>query len=273
VSLRTAFASSYNVPAVKTLASLGVDKMIELGRQMGITTWTRPKTYGLSLTLGAGEVRMTDMAVVYGTVANLGKRIDLQPIIEVKNSDGNILYDGSGETQVVLEPKVAFLITDILKDNRARTPAFGPSSFLHIEGQEVAVKTGTTNDKRDNWTIGYTTERLAAVWVGNNDNTPMSAVASGITGASPIWNKIIKEILQEKETAHVFEAPDDLIKVKVCAWNGLLPCEGCPSKEEYFVKGTEPKKHCNPEQIKKIIEEREKRKKDKILEGASTERE
>jgi len=272
VSLRTALACSYNVPAVKTLASLGVDNMIELGREMGITTWTNPKTYGLSLTLGAGEVRMTDMAVVYGTVANLGERIDLQPILEVKDSEGNVLNYGNGKSQEVLDPKTAFLITDILKDNKARTPAFGPSSYLHIKGQEVAVKTGTTNDKRDNWTIGYITDRLTAVWVGNNDNRPMSAVASGITGASPIWNKIMQEILTERETAHVFEAPADLIKVEVCSWNGLLPCKGCPTKEEYFVKGTEPKYHCDPEKIKKIIEEREKKKKDKILEGVSTER-
>jgi membrane carboxypeptidase/penicillin-binding protein len=143
---------------------------------------------------------------------------------------------------------------------------------LHIPNQEVAVKTGTTNDKRDNWTIGYTTDRLTAVWVGNNDNKPMSAVASGITGASPIWNKIMKELLQGQE-AHRFEAPENLIKVKVCAWNGLLPCEGCPTKEEYFLPGTEPKYHCSSEQIKKIIEEREKKKEDKILEGVSTERE
>jgi len=270
VTLRTALASSYNIPAVKTLAVLGVNKMIDLGQQMGITTWNDRSRYGLALTLGAGEVKMTDMAVVYGTLANMGQRVNLKPIMNVTDYKGKVLSNFEGNSsQKVLDTKVAYLLTDILKDNQARMPAFGPSSYLVIPNHEVAVKTGTTNDKKDNWTIGYTSDLVVTVWVGNNDNTPMSAVASGITGASPIWNNIIKDLLKDKPN-HQFQKPEDLIKLQICAMNGLLPCDGCPSKEEYFLKGTEPKYHCNSEEIKKIKEDQEKQKQDQILQGAST---
>jgi 1A family penicillin-binding protein len=270
VTLRTALACSYNVPAVKTLAVFGVNNMIDLAQSMGITTWNDRSRYGLALTLGAGEVKMTDMAVVYGTLANMGKKVNLNPILKVTDSKGKILSEFShGSSQKILDQKVAFLITDILKDNQARTPAFGPASLLVIPENEVAVKTGTTNDKKDNWTIGYTQDFVATVWVGNNNNTPMSSVASGITGASPIWHSIVKELLKNKEP-HKFNPPENLIKVKVCSINGLLPCEGCPTKEEYFVKGTEPKQHCSSENIKKIIEEQKEKQKDPLLNGQST---
>jgi 1A family penicillin-binding protein len=270
VSLRTALASSYNVPAVKILAYLGVDKMVDLGRKMGITTWPQDRFYGLSTTLGSAEVKMTDLAVVYGTLANLGMKVPLNPILEIKDSQGKILDKLEIAGERVLSPAVAYLLTDILKDNQARTPAFGPNSLLKIPDQEVAVKTGTTNDKRDNWTIGYTHNFLVASWVGNNDNSPMAAVASGITGASPIWNQIMTELLknQEKQT---FKNPDNLIKVPICIYNSLLPCEGCPTKEEYFLPGTEPTQHCSSEQMKKTGEEEKKKSEDQILEGVSTE--
>jgi len=272
VTLRQALACSYNVPAVKTLAVFGVNKMIDMGQKMGITTWEDRSHYGLALTLGAGEVKMTDMAVVYGTLANLGQRADLKPILKVVNYQGKTLSSFQNtQPQRVLDAEVAYLLTDILKDNQARTPAFGPSSYLNIPGYETAVKTGTTNDKRDNWTIGYTKDFLVAVWVGNNDNSPMSAVASGITGASPIWNKIITQLLKD-QPAHKFKRPENLKKVKICIYNGLLPCQGCPTREEYFIPGTEPKYHCQSEEIKKIQEEKEKQKKNNLLEGASTQR-
>ena len=271
VTLRTALASSYNVPAVKTLAVFGVNKMIDMGELMGVTSWQDRYRFGLSLTLGGGEVKMTDMTVVYGSLANLGTKVNLKPVLKITDYKGRVLNDFETVPKKVLDSKIAYLLTDILKDNNARTPAFGPTSLLVIPGHEVAVKTGTTNDKRDNWTIGYTQDFLVAVWVGNNDNTPMSAVASGITGASPIWNNIITSILKN-QPAHQFAKPDDLIKVQICTLNGLLTCEGCPSKEEYFLPGTQPKYHCNSEEIKKIVEEQEKKEENQILEGASTER-
>lgn len=207
VTLRVALASSYNVPAVKVLASLGVAKMIEQGKKMGITTWDDPSRFGLSLTLGGGEVKMTDLAVAYGVLANQGQRVNLQPILEVKDYRGKILEKWADHAsfayaaEKVVEPQIAMQITDILSDNQARAPAFGTRSWLNIPGHpEVAVKTGTTQNLRDNWAIGYNQNFLAAVWVGNNDNTPMSHVASGVTGASPIWRQIMDQLLSQTPT-------------------------------------------------------------------------
>ena len=153
------------------------------------------------------------------------------------------------ESKKILPPNVAYLLTDILSDNRARTPAFGTNSWLNIpQHPHVAVKTGTTQNLRDNWTIGYTPDYLVAVWVGNNDNTPMSYIASGVTGASPIWHKIMANLLKnipDKE----FPQPEGLVRVEVCPLTNTLPCEGCGGKWEYFLPGTEPKTHCRPEQI------------------------
>jgi len=262
VTVREALGSSYNIPAVKTLALVGISNVIDKGESMGITTWADRKRFGLSLTLGGGEVLMTDMAKVYGTFANYGYTVDLNPILEVKDYKGNVLYQNTCvldqtkcQRSFNLDPRVAYQITDILSDNKARTPAFGPSSVLFIPNQQVAVKTGTTNSLRDNWTIGYTTNRLVATWVGNNNNTPMSYVASGITGASPIWNTIIRSLLNDDQP-HFFPQPTGLLKIKICKTAGTLPCKECPQiVEEYFIPGTEPKNACNQETFKPKIEE------------------
>ncbi len=298
VTLRTALASSYNVPAVKLLAANGVNHMIELGQQMGITTWNDLGRFGLSLTLGGGEVTLADMAVVYGTLANSGLKVPLQPILQVKDGLGRSLEEfrcpaergpasqdhspilvsaAEAATEVtncpaeaVLDPRIAFMLSDILSDNSARTPAFGATSDLNLP--RVAVKTGTTNNLRDNWTIGYTPRRLVAVWVGNNDNSPMSYVASGITGASPIWRRIMDQVLQTTP-APGFAPPANLVKVNICTITGELACPGCPAREEYFLPDTQPKQACSKELIKRYLEEKTKRdqqERDKILQGAST---
>lgn len=204
ITLRSALANSYNIPAVLLLARNGVASMIALGQKMGITSWNEPNRYGLSLTLGGAEVKMTDMAVVYGTLANGGTRIPLNPIISVKDKDGGSLAfdpcpipDPLCSPQKVLKTETAFYLNDILSDNLARSGAFGYRSVLNLEPFQVAVKTGTSNDLRDNWTFGYTTDFVTAVWVGNNDNSPMSRVASGITGASPIWSRTMRLLLEE----------------------------------------------------------------------------
>jgi 1A family penicillin-binding protein len=248
VTLRTALGSSYNVPAVKILASFGVKRMVERGKEMGITTWEDSSRFGLSLTLGGGEVKMTDLAVAYGVFANNGIRVDINPVLEIKNSEGKIIEKNyQGKETPVLSPSIAFLINDILSDNQARSPAFGFSSVLNIPDRKVAVKTGTTQNMRDNWTIGYTPSTLVAVWVGNNDNSPMSYVASGITGASPIWRKITDTLLRNRPE-EVFIKPEEIKEVAICQLTGTLFCEGCPSpKKEYFVAGTEPKFSCNEE--------------------------
>jgi len=258
VTLRRALASSYNVPAVKLLAELGVDNLINKAEKMGVTTWTDRSRFGLSLTLGGGEIKMIDMNKVYGTFANQGLSVDINPILEVTTYEGQVLYrnscalEGKGCPQTKsLDTKVAAQITDILSDNSARTPAFGPQSILNIPGQQVAVKTGTTNNLRDNWTIGYISDRVVSVWVGNNDNQSMSYVASGITGASPIWNQIIRLTLNQEE-AHSFATPENMIRVKICATTGTLPCRECPLiQEELFAKGSEPKRACSSSMFQK----------------------
>lgn len=275
VTLKEALASSYNVPAVKTLAEIGVSTMLEKARMLGIDTWQDKSRFGLSLTLGGGEVTMIDMAELYSTFANQGTTVELNPILEIKNYQGEILYrntcvlENKGCPQnKTLNSKVAYQISEILSDNQARTPAFGPRSVLHIPDQQVAVKTGTTNSLRDNWTIGYTTDHLVAVWVGNNNNSPMSYVASGITGASPIWNKIMRLLLDE-EKPHQFAIPKGFNQVKICATTGTLPCSGCPRiSEELFVPGTEPKTHCSPKWFEKKEEDQENR--NRILDGNRT---
>lgn len=254
VTLREALASSYNIPAVKLLAELGVGNLLDKGEALGIDTWLDRSRFGLSLTLGAGEVLMTDLAELYSSFANLGYPVTLDPFLEITNYKGEVLYrnncamdDGNCYEDLELDPKAAYLITDVLSDNRARTPAFGAFSVLQIPGQAVAVKTGTTNSMKDNWTIGYTNDRLVATWVGNNDNTPMSYVASGITGASPIWNKIMLLLLDDDKPS-LFAIPENMVKVKVCSSTGTLPCSACPRlSEELFVKGTEPKQACSNE--------------------------
>jgi len=235
VPLRIAFANSFNVPAVKTLNTIGIPIMVNLGKQMGITTWGDPNEYGLSITLGAADVKMTDMATVYGTIANEGKKVTVNPIIKITDYNGSVLEekkDDGGEQ--VLDPGVAYIISNILADNNARAMEFGLNSALNIPGQFVSVKTGTSDEKRDNWTIGYTPSRLVAVWVGNNDNSPMNQIlASGITGAAPIWHEIFNSILADapKQTPQM---PSDII------------AKNCIGYNEFFLKGTEGTGSCYP---------------------------
>jgi len=294
VTLRTALGSSYNIPAVKILAANGVSTFIEFARKLGISSWTNPANYGLSLTLGGGEVTMLDMATAYGVLANSGSRVDLHPILSVRDSTGKILEEFRCKSPIsnfqflisshaaeavevtgcdstpVLDPKVAYLISNILSDNFARAPAFGFGSDLNVPN--VAVKTGTTNNLRDNWTIGYYPSRLVAVWVGNNNNTSMSYVASGVTGASPIWRRIVLGLLKTSPSTG-FAAPTGLIQANICTITGQLACEGCPTKTEFFIPGTEPKAACSKDAIKKLLEEKAKKEqeeRDKILQGVST---
>ncbi|MDZ4209684.1 MAG: transglycosylase domain-containing protein, partial [Candidatus Curtissbacteria bacterium] len=243
VQVRYALGNSFNIPAVKVLALNGVVEMIKMAREMGITSFQDESRYGLSLTLGGGEVKMTEMAIAFGVFANEGVRIDLTPVLKVEDSKGRVLEEFKQKTgKRVLTPETSFLISSILSDNSARTAAFGPSSQLVIRGKNVAVKTGTTDDKRDNWTIGYTPTYLVASWVGNNDNKPMNQnLASGVTGAAPIWNSIMTNILKDKVNES-FKVPSGVKGMEVCSVTGGLKSEGCGGRFEYFLVGTEPKK-------------------------------
>ena len=249
VQMRYALGNSINMPAVKMLQVNGVQNMIDLAKAMGITTWNHPNTYGLSLTLGGGDVTMVDMATAYGVFANEGYRVNLHPILEVKDNTGNILEQYNPPASPILGQKVmpsgvAYIIGNMLADNNARLIDFGANSGLNIPGQYVPVKTGTTNDFRDNWTIGYTRKYVVAVWVGNNDNSPMSPIASGITGAAPIWQDIMINLLKQNPSPQSsFPLPSDVIQLPVCNTTGLVPSfpNSCPTRMEYFVDGTQPK--------------------------------
>lgn len=247
VTLRRALAESRNIPAVKVLATYGVAKMIDQGQKMGITTWNNPSEYGLSLTLGGGGVTALDLSKVYATLANSGKKPELISILEVKNYKGQVLEKNLPQTDQAIDPRIAFLLTDILKDNPARAAEFGYNSYLVIKNHpEVAVKTGTSNNLRDNWTVGYNQNYLVLTWVGNNDNSPMSRVASGVTGASPIWNKIMTTILGTQPSVD-WNAPDGVSKINICSTTGTLPCNGCPTRQEWFLDESRPTRRCAAE--------------------------
>jgi 1A family penicillin-binding protein len=247
VQVRFALGNSYNIPAVKVLTLNGLDTFITEARKFGITTFTNPEDYGLSLTLGGGEVKMTDMATAFGVLANLGVKKDLITILEVADRNGQVLLDNQktlGQvSQRVISKEAAYITSHILLDNGARSAVFGSYSYLVVKGHpEVAVKTGTTNNLRDNWTIGYNPSRLVAVWIGNNDNTPMRSVSSGAIGASSIWNKIITLVFEKDELSEEWPSkPENVIGASVCSLSGNLPGEsGCKTRFEYFIKGHLP---------------------------------
>lgn len=253
IQMRFALANSINTSAVQMLKLNTIEAMIATAAAMGITNYEKdPSRYGLSLTLGGGEVTMLEMATAYGVFANSGYRIDLHPILKVTDSHNRVLEQYTPpESPIfgkrVLPSGVAFIISNILSDNGARSMEFGPNSALRIgKSLPVSVKTGTTNDLRDNWTIGYTPSFVVATWVGNNDNTPMSNIASGITGAAPIWNTLMTYLIGDKPVEQP-PRPTSIIGKTICSTSGLLPpAEGtngtCPTRFEYFIKGTEPRK-------------------------------
>ncbi len=251
VSAREALASSYNIPAVKVLQHVGLDRMIALARDLGITTFGQPDRYGLSLTLGGGEVRLLDMALAYSAFANGGHKVDPKAVLQISDVHGNLVYQNTPQIgELVLDPRVAYLITNILSDNKARAPAFSEYSVLRLN-RPAAAKTGTTTDWRDNWTIGYTPDLVTGVWVGNADNRPMERV-SGITGAGPIWHDFMQAALKGNPVQD-FVRPDGLIDLDVCATSGLLPTPYCPyTKREVFSAGTQPTQPDNLYQPIKI---------------------
>lgn len=215
ITVRQAFAQSRNIPAVKILASYGVSKMIDLGKKMGITTWNDRSRFGLSLTLGGGETKLLDLTQVYSVVANNGIKNEIQSITEIRNYKNKVLFSQNRFEIInnqVLDPRVAFLLIDVLRDNLARSPTFGSNSMLVVKNHpEVAVKTGTSNDLKDNLTIGFNKDYIIGVWVGNNNSAPMSRIASGITGAAPIWNRVMSALLKEKPSVE-WPVPSGLVK-------------------------------------------------------------
>lgn len=239
VLLRNALGSSLNIPAVRVLDAIGMDAVFDLATDLGISTFGDPDRYDLSLALGGGEVRLVELASSYAAFANGGYRLTPSMILEISNSRGDALYLPDPPYQLqVLDPRLAWLISDILSDDNARMVGFGVNSALRID-RPAAVKTGTTTDFRDNWTIGYTPTIVVGVWVGNANNQPMSDV-TGLSGAAPIWHQFIRTVLAG-EPEIPFERPDGLSQVEVCALSGQLPTDFCPYRiTEWFIQGTEP---------------------------------
>lgn len=245
LELRYALGNSINTVAVKVSALVGVKDTLRLAFDMGLSslepTDENLKRIGLSLTLGGGEVKLLELALAFGVFATGGEKHEVQAILKVVDSKGKKLYEHKPiGGKRVLSPEIAYLISDILSDNDARKEVFGPKSYLVIGGKTVAVKTGTTDDKRDNWAVGYTPSVVVGTWVGNNDNSPMNpALASGATGAAPIWNRIIREALVGKSD-EPFVRPSGIVEMDIDGFGGGTPKDGYPTRKEKFIKGTEP---------------------------------
>lgn len=245
VLLRQALASSLNIPAVLVLDDIGVATAMDLATDMGITTLGEPDEYDLSFALGGGPVRLLDLTAAYAAFANGGFRITPDLILDVRDAAGNVVVGRQPSTTAVppqpvrvLDERVAWLINDILSDDEARRLGFGPNSVLNLD-RPVAVKTGTTTDFHDNWTVGYTPDLVVGVWVGNADSEPMANV-TGVSGAGPVWHYFMRAVLAGQPKTD-FVQPSGLVQAEVCALSGLLPGDNCPyRRREWFLTGTQP---------------------------------
>jgi membrane carboxypeptidase/penicillin-binding protein PbpC len=264
LALREALATSSNVAAVRLLDNIGIPALLDMSKRLGITTLGQDTgRYGLSLTLGGGEVTPLELTAAFGAFANGGRRVVPYSIMSITNAEGisligerrttkdersTLFSESSGssssvirppsEEPQVLSPQIAFLITDILSDRYARMRAFGAQSALDID-RPAAAKTGTTSDWRDNWTVGYTPDRVVGVWVGNADGQPMEAI-SGVSGAGPLWHDVMLAAHRGLPPRQ-FARPDGIVETTICAEGGLLPTPSCPAtRRERFLAGSEP---------------------------------
>jgi 1A family penicillin-binding protein len=244
VSIRQALQGSLNIPAVKTMILVGVEEAIDTAEAMGITTLSDRSRYGPSLVLGGGEVKLLDHTSAYGVFAASGIRHEPVPILKIEDKEGNILeeyHDSPGEE--VLNPQIAYQINQVLSDNEARTFIFGRNNRLTLPDRVVAAKTGTTQEYRDAWTIGYTPSLAAGVWVGNNDNSSMKTRADGSVVAAPIWNEFMRRALENKPPEE-FPRPEGIIELAVDSFSGKLPTTYTPTtKNEIFASFNEPKEY------------------------------
>jgi penicillin-binding protein 1C len=239
VTVRAALGSSLNVPAVKTLQAVGIERTIDLAHRLGITSLSNANNYDLSLVLGGGQVSLLELSTAYSALAHNGNYTGNTSILDIHDADGNLLYQPDSKPALqVLDSRVTWLISDILSDDAARITGFGLNSTLKLD-RTAAVKTGTTSNFHDNWTIGYTPDLLVGVWVGNSGYEAMHNV-TGLTGAAPIWHEIMRGLLQGQPD-HPFTRPEGLDLVNVCAISGLLPTSACTNtRPEWFITGTEP---------------------------------
>ena len=239
VLMREALASSLNIPAVLTLDHVGLEEFAIYAADLGIHPWENIAKLDLSLALGGGEVSLLDLTAAYGVFANGGAKVVPYAIERIEDNNGRIVYLHPDAVQEqVMDERVAWLVSDMLSDDDARYLGFGRNSVLQIE-RPASVKTGTTTNFHDNWTIGYTPSLVVGVWAGNTDHEGMYDI-TGLTGAAPIWAQTIRSILVG-EAKESFDRPEGLVLEKVCSISGLLPGENCPyTKLEWFIEGTQP---------------------------------
>ena len=243
VSIRQALANSLNIPAVKMLYLAGLDNSIATAHDMGITTLTDPERYGLSLVLGGGEIKLLELTGAYSVFANSGVKYDITPILKIEDNKGKILEERKDiKGSQAIDPQIAYEISSILSDNSARSQVFGSYSSLYFSDRTVAAKTGTTQDHRDGWTLGYTPSLAAGVWVGNNDNSPMSNNAAGVNEAGPLWHNFMERSLAGVKDEG-FSQPAGIQEVSVDALTGLLPGSTAPLglRKDIFASWQVPK--------------------------------
>lgn len=244
VTIRNSLGSSLNIPAVKALAIVGIDSFLQQAYQMGFDTLEPTednfKRFGLAVTLGGAEVHLIDTVSAYSAFANGGYKVTPVSILKIEDKDGKSIFEHRPVTgERVVSESGAFLINHILSDNSARSIAFGTNSLLNL-GQGVAVKTGTTNDQRDNWAIGWSKSAMVGAWVGNNDNSAMKQVASGVSGATPIWRRIMQAAIDKGYTAPAWEVPDSVQQVALDAISGYPEHDEFPTVTDFASKGTVP---------------------------------
>ncbi|MDI3340292.1 MAG: transglycosylase domain-containing protein [Sphaerobacter sp.] len=266
VSVRTALANSLNTPAVQTLAFVGVQNMIDLAHKMGIQRglWRGPSVYGLAVTLGGGEVTLLEHTNVFATLANNGRYVPYTPLLEVTDQHGTVLYrldraNALAQGAQVVKAEHAYQMTDILSDNQARALVFGtrtPLTLPELGNRPVAAKTGTTNDWKDGWTMGYTTALAVGVWVGNTDGRP-TRYLDGVQGAAPIWHDFMVAAHTDPRFAQTLLGPDGqpvppefprppgIYEGPVCAATGKQPIPGVRTITEVLVRGEGPTLPCN----------------------------
>ncbi len=243
VTTRQSLANSYNIPAVAALQKNGIKATVTTAEELGLTTLKDAQSYGLSLALGSGQAKLTEMTNAYATFANQGKYNELTTITSITNKDSKTIFTHKPKNKSVISDQTAYIMSSMMSDSTARSATFGSS--LNLQGQRpAAVKTGTTENYRDAWTIGYTPNLAVGVWIGNNDNAPMSSVA-GASGAAPIWRSIMNLTLAGTPVQQ-FSAPKGLSVRSICRNNGALAQNaGDNTMTEYFRPGTLPTATCN----------------------------
>jgi 1A family penicillin-binding protein len=256
VTARSALATSLNIPAIEVMSKVGLEETVETAQRMGLDTINDPSNYGLSLALGTAEASLLDMTNAYAAFANSGSHFEPTTVLEIEDKFGNEIYSNRPSPTRVQSPEASYIISSILSDNRARSPMFGNN--LTIPNRTVAVKTGTTDDNKDAWTIGYTPSLALGVWVGDNENKPMQMGGSAV--AAPIWRDSVQQILGSSRDES-FLRPSQIETFFVCTVNG--------SYDEFYVSGTAPTtERCDrpperdPEQERLDREEAERRKKE-----------